>query len=339
MKILLILASTGPMVGGMEKQVALQANYMSKIKGAKVSVIASPCFKDLFEDDIYFTGLKMSRSRRNLALLFNLHQVVSKNLPDIIHAHGHKAASMLSTLKPFLSSHIKLIASSHGLKRNNKALKKMDEVFVVSEGIQDVVSPIHSVVIHNGIEACTLPPSNRAGFCKNLGLNPKRPLILGVGRLVKTKQFERLIQAAKGLEANIVILGDGPDRAYLESIASENVCLTGYRSDTRSLLYIADMMVICSERDGFSLALIEALHSHLPVLSTRVPGAQDLLPENCLIDSTDEAKLRQFIQKHLDNIEQLKLSQQKQFQYAQNELKIERVAERTYKQYREVISA
>jgi glycosyltransferase involved in cell wall biosynthesis len=333
MKILLILASSGPMIGGMERQVALQAKHMSGINNAEISVIAAPCFKDLFPENINFFPVKISRSRRNPSLLFNTQRIISLLAPNIVHAHGHKAASILSTIKPFLSKSILSIATAHNVKRNNSVLKKMDEVFVVSEGIQDAVAPIHSIIIHNGIEPCSLPSSNRNKFCLDLNLNPKLPLILGVGRLVKTKQFERLVRASNGLNANVVILGDGPESKSLQALASDNVCLAGYRTDTRALLYIADIMVITANRDGFSLALIEALHSHLPVLSTRVPGAQDLLPDSCLIDSTEESSLRKFISHHLDNLEQLKQSQQSQFHYVETELKIERVAERTYAQY------
>ena len=339
MKILLILASTGPMIGGMERQVALQAKHMSKLNNAEISVISAPCFKPLFSENINFYPLKMNRSRRNLGLLFSIQKVINQTNFDIIHAHGHKAASILSTIKPFINKASTLIATAHNVKRNNSALKKMDEVFVVSEGIQTAVKPFHSIVIHNGIEPCSLPASDRDNFCKDLKLNPELPLILGVGRLVKTKQFEHLVRAGNGLNANIVILGDGPELSALQALASDNICLAGYRADTRSLLYIADMMVITADRDGFSLALIEALHSHLPVLSTRVPGAQDLLPESCLIDSTDAENLQPFINQHLNNLEQLKQSQTDQFNYVETELKIERVAERTYEQYKTTIAS
>jgi len=339
MKILLILASTGPMIGGMERQVALQAKHIEKLKHTEISVIAAPCFKNLFPESINFFPLKMDRSRRSPSLLFSIQRVISSTSFDIAHAHGHKAASILSTIKPFLNKSITLIATAHNVKRNNSALKKMDQVFVVSEGIQKAVAPINSIVIHNGIEPCSLPASNRSQFYKDLKLDPNLPLILGVGRLVKTKKFEYLVRAAKGLNANIVILGDGPELNSLQALASDNVRLAGYRADTRSLLYIADMMIITADRDGFSLALIEALHSHLPVLSTRVPGAQDLLPDACLIDDTGESSLRQFINNHLNDIEQLKQSQQKQFHYVETELKIERVAERTYTQYQKAISS
>jgi len=321
------------MIGGMERQVALQAKYMSELNGAEISVIAAPCFKDLFPERINFFPLKMNRSRRNLSLLFSIQRMISLTSFDIVHAHGHKAASILSTLKPFLNKSISVIATAHNVKRSNSALKRMDEVFVVSEGIQTAVKPIHSTVIHNGIEPCSLPSSDRTQFCNDLNLDPNLPLILGVGRLVKTKQFEYLVRAAKGLNANVVILGDGPELSSLQALASKNVRLAGYRADTRSLLYIADMMVITADRDGFSLALIEALHSHLPVLSTRVPGAQDLLPESCLIDSTKETDLQKFISHHLNNLTRLKQSQKTQFHYVETELKIERVAERTYAQY------
>lgn len=339
MKILLILASTGPMIGGMERQVALQAKHMSQLYDAEISVVAAPCFQDLFPKSIRFHAINMNQSRRNPRLLFSLQKKIRLISPNIVHAHGHKAAAVVSTIKPFLDRKLTLIATAHNVKRNNHPLKKMDEVFVVSEGIKKAVMPIHSIVVHNGIEPCSLPSSERDTFCLDLKLDPSLPIILGVGRLVKTKMFEHLVRAAKGLQANVVILGDGPERLALEALASDNVRLAGYRADARALLYIADMMVITADRDGFSLALIEALHSHLPVLSTRVPGAEDLLPENCLIDSTNESNLRSFIKHHLDNLEQLKLAQKTQFHYAETDLKIERVAERTYNEYQKAITS
>jgi len=338
MKLLLVLASTGPMVGGMERQVALQANHLSKLDSTQVSVIASPCFSSLFSPCVNFVALDMSRSRRNLKLLFDLRINIRQISPDLVHAHGHKSAYLLSTIKFLLNTSIKLIATSHNVKRNNRALDKMDYVFSVSEGVQDVVKPKKSLVVHNGIEACSTAKTTRSLFCESVGIDPKRPLILGVGRLVKTKNFESLILACNDLDANLVLLGDGPELRQLTTIASDNVRLAGYREDTRSILFVADMMVICAKRDGFSLALIEALHSRLPVLSTRVPGAQDLLPESCLIDSTKTEHLKPFIQHHLDNMTALRNGQEEQFRYAENDLQIERVAEKTHGLYTKIIS-
>jgi len=343
MNILFILATPGSIVGGMEKQVALQAKYLSQIPSTQVSVIAASCYQFLFSELVQFIPLDMSKSRRNPKLLFALLKSVHQSQADIIHAHGHKAAALLSSIRHFIgqpNGHpCILVATSHGIKRNNKALKKMDQIFTVSEGVQEAIKPLPAIVIHNGIETCTEPKMDKTELCHSLELDATIPLILGVGRLVKLKHFERLVIAAKDLKANLVILGDGPERENLQALAGDNVVIAGFREDVRSLLYAADLMVICSDREGFSLALIEALQSRLPILSTPVAGSKELLPPTCLIDSTEPSQLAQFIQGQLDNLSTLNKSLESAFDFVTNELKIERVAERTLSLYDEMLEA
>jgi glycosyltransferase involved in cell wall biosynthesis len=326
------------MVGGMENQVALQANYLSKLPNVSINVIAAACFGSLFSPSVIFYPLEMNRNRRSPRLLIELIHHIRKFDPDLVHAHGHKAASMLSSIRFFIEKNIKRVATSHGIKRNNKALKPMDAIFAVSEGVRDVLLPLKSIVVYNGIENYTSTQTSKVQLCQELGLNPDKALLLGVGRLVKTKRFEYLIQAAKDLNANILILGDGPEYKNLTAIAGENVTLAGYREDTRAIMLVADLMVICSDRDGFSLALIEALLSKLPVLSTNVPGAKDILPADSIIHDTHAIALHDFIAGHIEKLEHLKESQNTQFDFAEKNLKIEHVAKQTHDRYQTILA-
>tara|TARA_R110001599_G_scaffold62616_3_gene174275 strand:- start:2400 stop:3431 length:1032 start_codon:yes stop_codon:yes gene_type:complete len=337
MKVMLILASSGPTIGGMELQAAQQAEELSKIPNTEVSIIAADCFDLLFPNSVHHYPAKMTRSRRNVLLLASLLKAINAFSPDIIHAHGHKAASLLSSLKPFIRKNIKLVATAHNVKRNNKQLIKMDEVFVVSKGIAKAVSPLKSHVVLNGIKPHQAGKLSKESFCQSMGLDPSLPLILGVGRLVQTKRFEYLLNAAKGLNANIVICGDGPEYNDLEQLTSHNCVLAGHRKDIRDLLFVADFMVISADRDGFSLALIEALHSGLPVLSTAVPGAEDLLPEECLIRNIETRAFHEFLQNHLKNLGQLRKIQQPLFEFVRNELHISQVAGRTHSLYKSLL--
>ena len=337
MKIMLILASSGPTVGGMERQASQQAEALSKIPNTEVSMVAAGCFEKIMPPSVFHYPLNMNRSRRNLFLLAALFKDIKKCSPDIIHAHGHKAASLLSSLKPFINKQIKLVATAHGVKRNNKALANMDEVFVVSKGIAEAISPINSHVVLNGIKNHHAGKLSKTSFCGSMHIDPSLPLILGVGRLVPTKRFEYLLKAAEGLKANIVLCGDGPEYSKLKKSAPSNCTLAGHRTDIRDLLFIADFMVISADRDGFSLALIEALQSGLPVLSTAVPGAQDLLPESCLIRNTEKTTFHHFLCEHIKHLEQLRLLQQPMFEFVRNELHISQVAERTHALYQQFI--
>lgn len=334
---MLILASSGPTVGGMELQATQQAEALSKMPDIEVCIIAADCFDQLIPHSVHHYAVNMSRSRRNIFLLASVLKVIKGFSPDLIHAHGHKAASLLSSLKPVIQKNIKLVATAHNVKRNNKQLLKMDEVFVVSKGIAKAVLPLKSHVVLNGIKPHQAGKLSKDTFCKSMNLDPSLPLILGVGRLVQTKRFEYLLNAAKGLNANIVICGDGPEYNTLKRLAPKNCILAGHRKDIRDLLYIADLMVISADRDGFSLALIEALHSGLPVLSTAVPGAEDLLPEECLIRNTATPAFHDFLKNHLKSLEQLRTTQQPLFEFARDKLHITQVAELTHSLYKNLL--
>jgi len=341
MNLILIFASSGTLVGGMEKQVALQAQYLARIPATNVTVIASPAYKTLFDQTVIFIPTEMKRSRRNPSLLFELIKNVHRIKPDIIHAHGHKAASLLGNLRLFIKREIQLIGTAHGLKRKNKAFKKLDTVFAVSKSIQNALNPINAIVTYNGIEPYEVPippPINKAAFCASLGLDSKLPLILGVGRLVKLKNFDRLIKASKNLEANLVILGDGPEFQQLQALISNNVALTGFREDTRSIMHLADLMVICSDREGFSLVLIEALQSDLPVISTRVGVALEILPEEYLIESSDETVLSTKLHQQLADLITLKEKQKELFIQAKHDFNIERVTAYTQELYQKSLT-
>ena len=335
---MLILASSGPIVGGMERQAAQQAEELSKIPNTEVSIVAAECFENIISPSVFHYSLNMNKSRRNLFLLSALFRIIKKFSPDIIHAHGHKAASLVSSLKPFMNKDIKLIATAHGLKRSSRPLRKMDTIFTVSKGVAESVEPLKSEIVLNGIKFHQPGKYTKESFCIQLNIDHSLPLILGVGRLVETKRFERLVKASKDLNANVVICGDGPEMDKLKSIAPKNCLLIGYRDDIRDILFAADLMVIGTDRDGFSLALIEALQSGLPVLSTAVPGAEDLLPESSLIRNTEARAFHSFLKNHLANIEQLKLLQKPQFEFVRNELHISQVAKRTRGLYEKLLA-
>ena len=103
-----------------------------------------------------------------------------------------------------------------------------------------------------------------------------RPLIVAVGRLVYYKGFNHLIAAAHGLDAEVVLLGDGPERVSLSAMAetAENVHVLGAASDDDLRLYLsaADVFVLpsTSRAESFGLATAEAQAMGLPAVVTDV---------------------------------------------------------------------
>jgi glycosyltransferase involved in cell wall biosynthesis len=79
------------------------------------------------------------------------------------------------------------------------------------------------------------------------------------------------------------IIGDGPERANLESLAKEldvadRVDFVGARYDLAEQLAHADCYVMPSYSEGYGLALLEAIGMGMPVVCSDLPIYNDLLP-------------------------------------------------------------
>ena len=113
------------------------------------------------------------------------------------------------------------------------------------------------------------------------------PVILGVGRLVPSKDFPTLLKAFayihKKHPARLLILGEGRERTKLEALASElgieeDVSFPGFEPNPYAFMSRASVFVLSSAWEGLPNALIEALACGCPVVSTNCPsGPQEIL--------------------------------------------------------------
>jgi len=102
--------------------------------------------------------------------------------------------------------------------------------------------------------------------------------LLALGRLVGQKGFDILLDAfararARGLEASLLVLGEGERRRELERQAGELqvrdvVSLPGHAANPYPALRAADAFVLSSRWEGFGLVVLEAMALGTPVVST-----------------------------------------------------------------------
>lgn len=113
-------------------------------------------------------------------------------------------------------------------------------------------------------------------------------LVLFTGRLTVHKGVEYLIKAARQIKAEIVILGDGPERKYLESLIQKyklsNVHMLGYFShrlgEINDFYLRADVYVAPSVwNEPLGLVILESMVHKTPVIVTRKGGVSTIVKD------------------------------------------------------------
>ena len=116
----------------------------------------------------------------------------------------------------------------------------------------------------------------------------KRPAIFAIGRLVRVKRFDLVIEAMKslsaGMNAVLYIAGNGPEEDRLKEISrasgvDEYVKFLGYRNDATQMISSADALVISSDSEGIPTVLLDALQAGCPVVSTAVGGIPEVMEQ------------------------------------------------------------
>jgi len=87
-----------------------------------------------------------------------------------------------------------------------------------------------------------------------------------------------------GPAAQLLIIGDGPERPKLETLAGQNaqgnfVRFLGQRSDVARLLNGLDLFALSSTTEGHPISVIEAMATALPVLATNVGGIPEMIED------------------------------------------------------------
>lgn len=116
-----------------------------------------------------------------------------------------------------------------------------------------------------------------------------RTQIIAVGRLSPEKGQAGLLQAfaevvREGLDANLVLVGDGPDGAALRALAEklslfDRITFAGRCSEEETLKRIAasDILVLSSFMEGLPIVLMEAMAAGIPVIASGVAGIPELV--------------------------------------------------------------
>ena len=340
-RVLHVIGGAG--AGGMERHVADLARAQADA-GADVGVAGHPSILKGLAPGVRAIPIDLSRSRRRPDALWALRRAVLADAPDIVHAHGSKAAAMTTGAMRLARRAPVSVATAHGLKRSPAPYRGHAALIAVSNAAAQQLRRQDAIVIPNGIDPPTLPDdAGRDATLHACGFDGARPVALAVGRLAPVKGYDILLRAWRGLHADLAIAGDGPERAALEALSvdlgvDDRVRFLGWRDDIPALLAGADLMVLSSRREGFPYTLVESLHVGTPVVATRVGVMAELLPEPALAEPENAPSLRAALDLAIRAPHALAESFEPIFARAREEYTLERMARRTLDVYRDARS-
>jgi phosphatidylinositol alpha 1,6-mannosyltransferase len=149
-----------------------------------------------------------------------------------------------------------------------------------TSAMEDLVSHGIPRVHHwgRGVDVTGFVPSARDDALRAHWSPEGKPIIGFVGRLAPEKHVERLAMLATRGDVQVVVVGDGIDRAKLESLMPSTV-FTGalYGPELAAAYASMDVFVHPGEHETFCQAVQEAMASGLPVIAPDAGGPRDLV--------------------------------------------------------------
>jgi glycosyltransferase involved in cell wall biosynthesis len=268
---------------------------------------------------------------RDLRAVLRLAELIRRERPTILHTHtakagavGRVAALLAGSARPPIVVHTfhgHVLrgyfnrAMTYGFKTLERLLARMTtKLIAVSPEVRDdlvqlgVAPASKFAVIRLGIELDQRVGSDigaRAETRRVLGLGAGDPFVVGwVGRMTAVKRTDLVVRSFRelvdrGVDAWLLLIGDGPDRGGLERLAHDlgviKRCLfLGYQSDVARFYDAMDVLFLPSVNEGTPVSLIESLAAERPAVATRVGGTPDVIRDGVdgfLVDSADPGEL------------------------------------------------
>ncbi len=249
---------------------------------------------------------------RDLGTLWQLYRLLRREQPDIVHTHTAKAGT-LGRIAARLAGVPIVVHTFHGhvLSGYFNPLKTKFFTFIErwlarwSDVIISVSERCRSDLLSAGIgddkKMITIPlglelerfeqrvPGLGGKFRERLGIPAGVPIVSHVARMVPIKRHDVFLRAIPKVwerlpDVRFVLVGDGELRPELERLArdldlDERLVWAGFVREQELIYADTDLLVLTSDNEGLPVAVLEALASGRPVVSTRVGGVPELIED------------------------------------------------------------
>ncbi|WP_045856637.1 glycosyltransferase family 4 protein [Teredinibacter purpureus] len=244
-------------------------------------------------------------NRFDLGVILRLKNLIREKGYTLIHTHGYKS-DILGLIAGRLAG-VTTISTPHGFENaedwklrayialGNKTLKHFDVVAPLSEELcADVralgVKENALCYIKNGVDL-EEASDQIASASSNLRLREKKKKRVGfIGQMISRKNIFDLLDifnslSAENPELELILLGDGDERAELERYAhtlaaTSQIQFLGFRDDRIEWLQSFDLFVMTSTLEGIPRCLMESMAMGIPVAAYKIAGIDQLLFHN-----------------------------------------------------------
>ncbi len=266
-------------------------------RGCRVQSVCQPSFqgRDLLAADerIEIADVHV-RGNWDLFASRRMQSLIEGFSPDLIHSHLARGALHAGRCAEALG--IPLVANLHNYidlkyyRRVDRFLPGTNDQAAYLEGLGVARSRIHVVPHFTRIEAASSPRADGRTF-------------VSYGRMVRKKGFDLLLGAFARLHAQdtavrLLLGGDGPERAALESLAVRlgiqgAVEFSGWIEDAGAFLDRGDVFVLPSRDEPFGIVVLEAMARGKAIVASRTAGPVEVLDKTtaCLFETGDEESL------------------------------------------------
>jgi glycosyltransferase involved in cell wall biosynthesis len=256
----------------------------------------------------------------NLKSIYNLYKLMKHEKYDIVHVHtpiaallGRIAAKLAGVKNIIYTAHgFYFHEGMTKIKYNifyfiEKFFCKFFTDWLLLQSIEDyqlcieknfntkkrTIHLSNGVDINNEFNPVKINKESIIKLKNTFNIQEKDVVFIFVGRLVKEKGIIELIEAFTKLNSNmtntkLLLVGDvlaserdQDIKGVLKSIkANKSIIHTGFRKDINNLMYLSDVFVLPSYREGLPRSIIEAMALNKPVIATNIRGCREEVIHN-----------------------------------------------------------
>lgn len=243
-----------------------------------------------------------------ISFIFKYRNKINQEHADAIYICGLQYVGLLMTIAARLSNVKKVCLSVHGSEwdTSDNTLRKRilmhiveplevrlaHSVFTVCEAAQRSIGALkyakkgrNDGVVYNTFPNFDYDKIEQGVLRRELGLSEDKIIVTTVGRVVREKGHQNIIEAIKQNTDNrfvYVIVGDGPyvmeyNKQCRKEITEKRVFLLGIRHDVKEILKDSDIFLFATYNENHSLALLEAVNMKCASLVTNIGGNPEII--------------------------------------------------------------